>query len=72
VWSYTTDDKVVSSPSIANGVVYVGSYDHFVYAIGSVAGQPSEPASLWIVWVAAAVVVVLAVAAIILLVKRRR
>jgi outer membrane protein assembly factor BamB len=26
---------VVSSPAVANGVVYVGSYDHLVYAFGS-------------------------------------
>jgi hypothetical protein len=26
---------VVSSPAIVNGVVYIGSYDHIVYALGS-------------------------------------
>ena len=26
---------VVSSPAIANGIIYVGSYDHLVYAFGS-------------------------------------
>jgi hypothetical protein len=35
VWSYTTDDIVVSSPAVADGIVYVGSYDHLVYAFGS-------------------------------------
>ena len=35
MWSYTTGDWVVSSPAIANGVVYLGSYDHVVYAIGT-------------------------------------
>jgi hypothetical protein len=25
---------VVSSPAVANGIVYVGSYDHLVYAFG--------------------------------------
>jgi outer membrane protein assembly factor BamB len=25
---------VVSSPAVANGIVYIGSYDHMVYAFG--------------------------------------
>jgi outer membrane protein assembly factor BamB len=25
---------VVSSPAVADGIVYVGSYDHFIYAFG--------------------------------------
>ncbi len=36
VWSYQTGDWVVSSPAVVNGVLYVGSYDHFVYAIGAI------------------------------------
>jgi hypothetical protein len=37
---------VVSSPAVANGVVYVGSYDHLVYAFGSPPNtQPSTPTS---------------------------
>jgi len=31
-WSYTTGNQVYSSPAVANGVVYVGSVDHKVYA----------------------------------------
>ena len=31
-WSYTTGSHVVSSPAVANGVVYIGSEDHNVYA----------------------------------------
>jgi len=31
-WSYTTGSAVFSSPAVANGVVYVGSNDHNVYA----------------------------------------
>jgi hypothetical protein len=30
---------VVSSPAVANGMVYVGSYDHLVYAFGSSATE---------------------------------
>ena len=26
LWSYTTGEEVESSPAVANGVVYVGSY----------------------------------------------
>jgi hypothetical protein len=49
---------VVSSPSIANGVAYFGSYDHFVYAVGTVMGAPSsEP---WPTWMIAAVIVLIA------------
>jgi outer membrane protein assembly factor BamB len=35
LWSYLTGDMVVSSPAVAEGNVYVGSYDHVVYAFGS-------------------------------------
>ena len=33
LWSYKTDDYVESSPAVADGVVYVGSFDSHVYAI---------------------------------------
>ena len=33
LWSYTTGGLVESSPAVVNGVVYVGSYDHHVYAL---------------------------------------
>ena len=33
-WSYATSDVVYSSPVVANGVVYVGSWDNNVYAFG--------------------------------------
>ena len=41
-WSYTTGDYVVSSPAVANGVVYVGSDDGNVYALNATTG-----AKLW-------------------------
>ncbi len=34
IWSYKTGEAVLSSPAIANGVVYVGSNDGKVYAFG--------------------------------------
>jgi hypothetical protein len=46
-WNYTTGSSVESSPAVANGVVYVGSYDNNVYAIGneSVSTQPLSPSA---------------------------
>ena len=37
-WSYATGSDVDSSPAIANGVVYVGSWDDKVYALGAGTG----------------------------------
>ena len=42
LWSYATRDYVNSSPAVANGVVYVGSVDHKVYALNARTG-----ARLW-------------------------
>ena len=41
-WSYTTGNYVESSPAVVNGVVYVGSWDHNVYALNASTG-----AKLW-------------------------
>jgi outer membrane protein assembly factor BamB len=38
MWSYTTGGDVASSPAVANGVVFVGSYDDNVYALDAVTG----------------------------------
>ncbi len=35
VWSYATGNYVYSSPAVADGIVYVGSYDYKVYAFGT-------------------------------------
>jgi len=42
LWSYTTGYSVGSCPAVANGVVYVGSYDYNVYALNAKTG-----AKLW-------------------------
>lgn len=34
-WSYTTGGGIISSPAVANGVLYVGSDDHKVYALNA-------------------------------------
>jgi serine/threonine protein kinase len=39
VWSYTTGDAVGSSPAVVNGVVYVGSGDHSLYALDAGTGN---------------------------------
>ena len=38
-WKYTTNGAVISSPSVANGIVYVGSQDKNIYAIGAWSGS---------------------------------
>ena len=38
LWNYTTGYDVLSSPVVVNGVVYVGSWDHKVYAFNATTG----------------------------------
>jgi outer membrane protein assembly factor BamB len=42
VWNYTTGASVYSSPSVANGVVYVGSENNNVHAVGYAAVATSQ------------------------------
>lgn len=39
MWSYTTDASISSSPSYADGVVYVGSNDNHIYAFRANSGE---------------------------------
>ena len=39
VWSFQTGGWVVNAPTAANGVVYAGSDDNFVYALDAASGQ---------------------------------
>ena len=32
LWRYSTDGGVVTSPAVANGIVYYGSFDNYLYA----------------------------------------
>ena len=41
-WNFSTGDKVRSSPAISDGIVYISSYDNYVYAVDGVTG-----AKLW-------------------------
>ncbi|MCW4047438.1 MAG: PQQ-binding-like beta-propeller repeat protein [Candidatus Bathyarchaeota archaeon] len=38
-WKFTTDGSVISSPSVADGIVYVGSQDKNIYALGAWSGN---------------------------------
>jgi outer membrane protein assembly factor BamB len=33
LWNYTTGSAVFSSPAVADGMVFIGSYDRNVYAL---------------------------------------
>jgi polyvinyl alcohol dehydrogenase (cytochrome) len=39
IWSFATGDIVAASPTVAGNVVYVGSWDGYMYAINAVTGQ---------------------------------
>ena len=49
-WTFSTGDRVYSSPTVVNGVVYVGSYDFNVYAIDASTGQKkwAFPTGNWV------------------------
>jgi outer membrane protein assembly factor BamB len=38
LWTYSTGGVVFSSPAVANGVVYVSSFDYNVYALNASTG----------------------------------
>jgi outer membrane protein assembly factor BamB len=38
-WEFKTGGRIVSSPVVARGVVYIGSDDHFLHAIDAATGQ---------------------------------
>ncbi|MGH2547870.1 MAG: PQQ-binding-like beta-propeller repeat protein [Thermomicrobiales bacterium] len=33
LWRFSTTDTIEASPAIANGIIYIGSRDGFLYAI---------------------------------------
>ena len=37
-WKFKTGGQVISSPTVSDGTVYVGSADHNLYAIDAVSG----------------------------------
>src|ERR1700730_11174132 len=38
-WSFPTGDAVSASPTVVNGVVYVGSWDGYFYAFDATSGR---------------------------------
>jgi len=34
VWSYEIGSQIISNPAVADGRIYVGAYDGFVYCFG--------------------------------------
>jgi outer membrane protein assembly factor BamB/predicted Ser/Thr protein kinase len=39
LWSFDCEDEIRGSPTTADGIVYVGSYDHNLYAINAETGE---------------------------------
>ena len=39
LWRFKTGGAIDSSPAVVNGIVYVGSRDHFVYALNAITGE---------------------------------
>jgi len=39
LWRFACEDEVRSSPAVHNGILYVGSYDHNLYAINAENGK---------------------------------
>ncbi len=39
LWTFACEDEIRSSPALCNGVLYVTSYDHNVYALNSTTGK---------------------------------
>ena len=44
-WSYATDNAIYSSPAVANGMIYIGSEDHNLYAFNASCHSACQP--LW-------------------------
>jgi outer membrane protein assembly factor BamB len=71
IWSYQTGGNLYSSPAVVNGVLYVGSYDHKIYAIGESQTGSGIPMDTYYL-IAAVIAVVIVVAAAVLELKKRR
>jgi outer membrane protein assembly factor BamB/tRNA A-37 threonylcarbamoyl transferase component Bud32 len=39
LWSFETEEEVRSSPALANGTIYIGSYDYNLYALEAQSGK---------------------------------
>ena len=71
LWNYTTGDGVIS-PAVVNGVVYIGSDDGNVYALGSPTSSPSSTSSNNLFIIIGVVVAVVIVATVVFLMFQKR
>jgi eukaryotic-like serine/threonine-protein kinase len=39
IWTFKCEDEIRGSPTVDNGIIYVGSYDHNLYALNATNGQ---------------------------------
>ena len=39
IWTYQTGDQVTSSPAVAEGVVFIGSFDGYIYGLDAATGD---------------------------------
>jgi len=75
---YTTGGYVVSSPAVAGGMVYIGSYDGDVYAFGEPASPvrgvyvPVKKLELLAPYIGFAILLAVAVITVVYLKKRKR
>jgi len=71
LWSYQTEGIIESSPAVVNGIIYFGSTDGTVYALGSVSStSPLTP--IRIIQISLVVFVVVIVAAAIVIIRWNR
>jgi outer membrane protein assembly factor BamB len=74
MWSYQTGGNVYSSPAVVDGVVYFGSYDGNLYAVGQNTSSSSStiPSIIYYIIVGVAIIAVLVVVAVVILRKRHK
>ena len=71
MWSYQANGNIYSSPTVANGILFFGSDDHNVYAVGAQSSSNSSvPNLVYYAIIVAVLIVVIAVAIVVL--RRRR
>jgi outer membrane protein assembly factor BamB len=72
LWNYTISDSShasLSSPVVANGIVYIGSDDHTVYAFGNQAAPNASSNTLPFV-IGAVVIIIIIIITVIIFLKR--
>lgn len=73
LWSYTTAGRIWSSPAVVNGLLFVGSFDKNIYAIGaSTTTAPGTTTYNYTYIIAAVVIILKIIAAAVLFLTRHR